>query len=145
MRDKHISRHAKCMVRFPAMRDTSEPYEAQIISVANLVFRRDVAALGNCNWGYIEFLCWGYQVQEFRECLIQKGRTEFAKYAVEVALLDRWPSYPINATGDITLTGINSEMSYPNLIADARKELADLEKKIESRKKALLVLTGEEA
>ena len=126
----HISRNSKCKIRLPLMKDRTLPYESQVIKIVNRVFRRDVPQFGNCNWGYIEILCWGYQVDELREALIAADKANFAHYAVHVEKLDKWPSYPINATGDCDLTGIDCKVSYPNLIADQRKELAEVTRQL---------------
>lgn len=136
--------NAKILLRLPLMKDRSQPYEHQIINIFNKVFRRDVPVMGNCDWGYIEVICWGYQLEEFRSALNAAGKEEFARYALHVTKLEVWPRYPINATGDVELTGVDSSMSYPNWIADHERQLDQLKAQIESYKKTYKVMTGED-
>lgn len=145
-RRDNISKNSKCLVRLPIFRDRSQPYETQVLKIVNKVFRRDVPQFGNCDWGQIEFLCWGYQVWELKTALEKAGHEHFAAYAVHVEKLTKWPAYPINCTGNNAdsdgFIGIDSKMSYPNLIADQREELESLTKKVEGLRKTYDLLTN---
>lgn len=98
--------------------------------------------MGNCNWGDIEVLCWGFQYHEFIEQLVKNNNTELDPDTLDVEVLERWPAYPINATGDCDLTGVDDQFSYPNKVADARKELERIKGQLRRTKKALELLTG---
>lgn len=145
-RSDSIGTWSKCRVTLPLRRETGEPYGSHIIAVFNKVFRHDVPAMGNCNWGMVEVLCWGHQVQEFKNALCDAGRSDFANFGVHVEKIERWPNLPIDATGDDgDHHGLQHMKSYPKLIADQRKELERITKQVDSMKNALKLMTGDES
>lgn len=117
--------------------------ENKVLEVFNTVFRHKAVPLGVCDWGYIEVLCWGHQVKEFKDHLSNARQDTFFRYAVEIRKLDVWPRYPFNATGDENLTGLDSGVSLPIEIAEQKQELATLKRKVEAMQKTYHLLTGE--
>lgn len=138
-----IKKRDKVRITLPLSKEQGEPYNEHTIDIFNKVFRRAVPVLGRCNWGNVQVLCWGFQYHELIEKLVRAEKANFIEDEISVEILDRWPRYPINATGDEDLIGVDDLFSYPNKIADERSELQRLQKRVKALKETIKLLTGE--